>query len=297
MVFNLYEAARIRRREAHRPGTRKNLWSCQKLYLQFAIVFKIPILSPGVDDLAVFAEWLIAADLSVSMVQNYISAVKNMYLGWGTASALEIFDSYAWALTIKAINFSVRPKLDSRTAVSPQHLAAMVKVCSGNRSLLPLRVALIFGFMGFLRVSNLAPYTAEGFDCTRHTTRGDVKVTKAGIVLMLKWTKTRQAAKETAPVPLPALGDPDLCPLSALEEYVGTFPGLPPSPDSPLLVTTVEPMGKIVTVPMLRALMRRVAQAAGLAEQNYTPHSLRRGGASCSFHNGVPLDSIKRHGT
>ena len=75
--------------------------------------------------------------------------------------------------------------LDSRTAVSPQHLAAMVKVCSANRSLLPSRVALIFGFMGFLRVSNLAPYTADGFDRTRHITRGDVRVTKVGVVLML----------------------------------------------------------------------------------------------------------------
>ena len=46
-----------------------------------------------------------------------------------------------------------------------------------------------------------------------------------------------------------------------------------------------------------RALLRRAAAIAGLSACHFTPHSLRRGGASFSYAAGVPLDHIKLHGT
>ena len=37
----LREAAQHRRKEGYRPGTRKNLISCQMLFIQFALVYKV----------------------------------------------------------------------------------------------------------------------------------------------------------------------------------------------------------------------------------------------------------------
>ena len=58
-------------------------------------------------------------------------------------------------------------------------------------------------------------------------------------------------------------------------------------------LTTGSPTGKWVTVPMLRIIVRRAAHLAGLSAFGYTPHSLRRGGASFSYLAGVPVDHIR----
>ena len=150
-------------------------------------------------------------------------------------------------------------------------------------------------FFGFLRLSNLAPPTAGEFDPSRHTSWDDVVASKQGIIIKLKWTKTHQSVKGSTPVPLPALSGSPVCPRVAWEEYTGCLPGVPCSASTPLLLTTVSPVGLIVTAPKLRA--NRVAAAAGLLEVRLTPHSLRRGGATRSFLSGVPLAHIKAHGT
>ena len=136
----------------------------------------------------------------------------------------------------------------------------------------------MFGYLGYLRVSNLAPASAAEFDPSRHTTREDVLHSKQGILLSIKWTKTRQAAVFTAPVPLPALGTNPLCPLTIWREYEEVLSHMSLSPNAPLLLTATGPPGRTVTIPILRALLRRAAHLADLSSFHYTPHSLRRGG-------------------
>ena len=295
-TLNLYEAARKRRREAHRPGTRRNLAACQKLYLQFCLVYEVNILQPSTDDLAAFAEWLITANLAPSTIKNYLSAIKGLYLLWNIKPIIDIFESYAWSLTLRAIPFANRSPATVRPSMTFDHLLALVRVCS-HPSTWPLRVALSFGFLGYLRVSNLAPQTPSTFDQTRHTTWGDVVPTKDGIMLSLKWTKSRQTSDEAAPIPLPVILESEICPLSNWTEYVRRLAHLSPTHSTPLLLTTHPPVGRVITISALRALLRGAAEAAGLSHFHYTPHSLRRGGAAFSFSAGVPLEHIKYHGT
>ena len=169
--------------------------------------------------------------------------------------------------------------------------------CNREAALGSLKIALVFGYLGFLRVSNLAPYTCSEFDHTRHTTWEDIHPSRDGVLICLKWTKTRQAAPYTAPVPLSTLGSSELCPLTLWQDYVDRLSHLEISPQMPFWLTTGSPTGKWVTVPMLRIMMRRAAHLAGLSEFGYTPHGLRTGGASFSYLAGVPLDHIKFHGT
>ena len=56
-------------------------------------------------------------------------------------------------------------------------------------------------------------------------------------------------------------------------------------------------MGQVVTLPKLRSAFRDVMSATNLQQIGYTPHSLRRGGATLSFHAGVHVNAIKHHGT
>ena len=180
--------------------------SCQRLYIQFCLVSDFGMDSPHVDELRAFAEWLLQAGLGSSTIANCLSAVKTMYLTWDCPEAVHIFESYAWSLTLKAIKFAVRPATGGRSSVSYDHLLDLIRACEADNTLGPLKVALSFGYLGYLRVSNLAPYSRAEFDHTRNTTWEDVQPSKYGVMLALKWTKTRQAAPYAAPVPLPALG-------------------------------------------------------------------------------------------
>ena len=66
---------------------------------------------------------------------------------------------------------------------------------------------------------------------------------------------------------------------------------------TPLLRTTAHPRGRTISASMLTRSIREVINAAGLSHLGYTPHSFRRGGASCSHHDGAPMEAIKFHGT
>ena len=98
-------------------------------------------------------------------------------------------------------------------------------------------------------------------------------------------------------IPLSSLSDQRICPVAAWDLYRHMLPGINPSKTTPLLLTTAPPIGKTISASTLRAMFHRATQIAGLSDRNYTPHSLRRGGASFCFQAGVPLEHIKKHGT
>ena len=257
----------------------------------------IPPQSPTVDDLGAYVEWLVQDGLSPATIKNHMSAIKNLYLYWDIPKVTQIFESFSWSLTLRALKYASRVTFDNRTAITTAHLLALVRVCSGDTALLPLKIVLIFGFIGYLRISNLAQNTFNDIDVTRNTTWGDIWPSEDGIIFSLKWSKTRQCNINRVSIPMPALGQSELFPLRAWREYSTKLVGVNVSQDSPLLMSTVHPVGRPITVSIVRAFLRRDAEAAGLSSFAYTPHSLHRGGASCSFNLGVPLEHIKHHGT
>ena len=293
----LHTAALERRQQAVRPGTRKNLRACQTLFLQFCLQYGVDVESPTVDEVGALVELLLESWRSVPTVKNYCTAIKSLYVQWNNQNVVSTFESPTWRMMLRGITLSIGPSADRRTAVELEDLKAMIGVCNTDVSLLPLKVALLLGYSGYLRISNLAPPTMDQFDATRHTSWADVTPSKHGIMIALKWTKSLQAQKGTTPVPIPALKGSPLCPLQAWEEYTNALPGIEPTPNTPLLLTTSPIPGRIISVSVLRAMFSRTAGEAGLESKGYTPHSLRRGGATYSFTKGVPLQFIKQHGT
>ena len=178
-----------------------------------------------------------------------------------------------------------------------EDLIKLVAICDMDPSLVPLRVALVFGFLGYLRISNLAPPTAQSFDPAWHSFWADVRPCKQGLLLDLKWTKTLQIQQGVTTIPLVALLDNRICPVATWQLYHHMLPWIPPDRATPLLLTTAPPVGKSISASTLRAMFHRAADAAGLSSKRYTPHSLRRGGASFCFQAGVPLEHIKKHDT
>ena len=124
------------------------------LFIQFALVYAVDLQAPALDDFGAFAEFLLISGRSPATVKNYLSAVKILFQEWRVAAVVKDMSSPAWSLTLRAISYSVGPQPDHRSAVTKDDLIKLVAVCDTNPSLVPLRVALVFGFLGYLRIKH-----------------------------------------------------------------------------------------------------------------------------------------------
>ena len=216
---------------------------------------------------------------------------------WKKPNIVKLFHSDAWSMTLRGISNSVRPSLLNKSTMSIQDLVLAIKSCSLSLEFLPIKVGILFGFFGFLRVSNLAPLKVSDWDPTRHTTWEDIHASDKGILFKIKWSKTRQHSSDSAVIPLPALGDSPLCPLRAWWLYQAALASCDLQTPTPLLVSTSGSPGAPLTISKFRASFHQAMSLAGLSNRGYTPHSLRRGGASFSHQAGVLIPHIKTHGT
>ena len=135
----------------------------------------------------------------------------------------------------------------------------------------------MFSFLGYLRISNLAPPTARSFNPARHSSWADVRPCNQGLLLDLKWTKTLQTQHGVTTIPLAALQDQRICPLATWNLYKHMLPWVVSSRTTPILLTTAPPVGKTISASTLRAMFHRAIQAAGLADKNYTPTAFGEG--------------------
>ena len=167
--------------------------------------------------------------------------------------------------TLRAISNSAGPQPDHRSAVTKDDLLKLLAVCDTDPSLVPLRVALVFGFLRYLRIFNLAPPTAKSFDPPRHSSWADVKLGKE--------TETLQTQRGVTTIPMAALQDKRICPVSTWDLYRHMLPWVTPDSATPLLLTTAPLVAKVISASTLRAMFHKAAESAGLSAKQYTPHS------------------------
>jgi hypothetical protein len=159
---------------------------------------------------------------------------------------------------------------------------------------LVLRVAMTLGYFGMLRQSNLAPSQAKSWDPSRHTCRGDITFAKPGLVLNIKWTKSAQICNTTPLVPIPHVQGAITDPVAAYRHMLHIAPTR--HPEDPLLLLPARHGRRVITIHTLRKAFAQLLELADLSLSKYTLHSLRRGGATQSFHAGVHQMDVKRHG-
>jgi hypothetical protein len=158
----------------------------------------------------------------------------------------------------------------------------------------PMRCALLVSFFGMLRVSNLAPSSPAAVDPSRDTSRGDVFIRPPGLVIVLKWSKTLQTLGTTPLIPLPAIPGNPLDPVQAFKDLIAATPTV--HPKQPLLTYKLGSRLQVLTAPLLNKLLAEMLSVLHLDPQEYSFHSLRRGGATTAYHGGVKLQQVMRHG-
>ena len=252
---------------------------------------------PSLDDVGAFLEFLLTDHNSPATIQNYLTAVRAMYRWWARPDITQMLDSHGVQQMMKGIANTVCPPKDKRTAITPEHLCLILRTCDANREWLPAKMAISLAYFAYLRLSNLAPRTMSAFDPSRHATWADLQPRQQGLVLTLRWSKTRQHSTAPQDIPVSTLDDKQLCPKNTWLDYSSALREPYDPVATPLLRTTAHPRGRTISASMLTRSIREVINAAGLSHLGYTPHSFRRCGASWSHHDGAPMEAIKFHGT
>ena len=294
---DLLRRAADRRTHAFRPGTQANHERYMRSYVAFCLQYRIDDLAPTAQQLSAYVEFLLHSGISPSTIPNFLAGVKHYLQAAGMDST--VLTSYTLSLTLRSLRIDYSQTPNRKHPITLKQVRKLVDYC-GLKGLLgfTLRLAILLGFFGLLRISNLAPLTTSSFDPLRHSTRADLIVEAPGLQFTQKWAKNRQTSLPAGQVPqIPLVnlpGDP-LDPVQALLDLHNLTPTAGPT-DPMLLIPTLDGRFYIMDQRRLRAEFRQALIACDLDPRQYTPHSLRRGGATLLHHQGASRKDIKRQG-
>ena len=158
----------------------------------------------------------------------------------------------------------------------------------------PLHLVLIVCFMGLLRISNVGIPSVKKFDSTRNTQICDISDEGDAIKVLIKWSKTQQFDVDT--LLLPKACSDVICPVKAWRMYRNVYLDKNIDVSLPWLIERFEDTFIPLTIDSIRHKLLCLFERANMGKLRYTPHSLRRGGATFYAENGLPLPAIKRFG-
>lgn len=292
-ITALQRAMQKRRRAAYRPGTMKNQWLHIKMFVAFCLHFGLAYIQPTVNTICLYIEFLAQSLKSPASVRNYVAGISTFHKLMDLPC--QSLNAFPVELMLRAINLTLTLQPVKRLPITVKILRDVCGQCEKLGELgRTVKCALLFGFFGFLRRSNLAP--GNTFDRSRHTCRGDVLEAGGRLALLLKWTKTLQNRDKAFLVPLPTIPNHSLCPLAAYRRMCVDIPTT--DENQPLfMVRTASGSPQPLTDSHLARMFKNLLTAAGYNHQQYSLHSLRSGGASASFKANTDPLYIQRHGT
>ena len=291
------QRAATRRASAFRPGTVANHERYMRSYVAFCLTYQVDDLNPTPTQLSAYVEFLLQSGIAPVTIPNCLSGVRHYLQAAGMSDSS--LSSYTLGLTLRSLKIAYDVPPNRKKALTLHNLRQLADYCQ-LRGLLgfTLKLAILVAFFGLLRVSNLLPPTVSRFDPTRHSTRADLTLEEPGLQFAQKWAKNRQtqlAQQEVPKVPIPQLKDDPLDPVQAMIELYNLTPTALPH-DPMLLVPTPDGGFYVFDQCRFRQEFRQALISGDLDPQLYTPHSLRRGGATLLHKTGATLDDIKRQG-
>ena len=101
--------------------------------------------------------------------------------------------------------------------ISLDILLKIVQQCDYIYMCKVFKAVFLVAFLGFFKLSNLAPHYFSTFDFTRHLAGGDIIFDRKMVKILVKWSKTIQTRDHVKIISLPCLGRNPVCPYAALK--------------------------------------------------------------------------------
>ena len=154
-----------------------------------------------------------------------------------------------------------------------------------------MKALFLVAFFSFLRKSNLLDtYLAHHAHNIR---RSDMEFAKDSVILNVYRTKTLLFKNRILSIPIPAIPNLNLCPVTAFRNHII----LNPAPlGEPLFTVRDKDQYRPVSGRGANGFLKRCVESLGWSSAMFFMHSFRRGGATFAFRSGVPAQFIKSQG-
>ena len=151
-------------------------------------------------------------------------------------------------------------------------------------------VALLYGLHVLLQKSNLVPDSQPTFDPVKQLTRSSVCVAANALLVEVGWAKNLLVRSEILTYPIIPLQDDRICPVFWTIYMLSLVPA---GPKHPLFCYYKGHKLTNLTYPKLTAWLKIWVALAGENPNEFTSHSLRRGGCTFLYESNIPAQTIK----
>ena len=266
--LTLHRGARQRLRDAFRPKTQQCYHMLFRTFVGFCLCLSLNINEITSDDALSYLEYLATNNVSVNMIANHVSAVGANFVILGLSYHIWDHPSIRYFQKSLKINRPLAPTI--RNIIDIQTLTAMTKRCESLYLGSIFKSVFLIAFLGFLRLSNIAPHSVASFDPSRHQIQ----------------SKTLQTMDKVQVISLPRLKGSPICPHQALKQALKIYN---PLPASPLFQYRTVQGWLPLTDSKIRKVLAHVNSLLGLPPHFYTFHSFRRSGATLAYNANIPL--------
>ena len=263
-----------------------NLHSQWRSYYRFCDQFVLVPLPASPQTISSYASFLSCRTSSFAYILNHLNAICLLLLS----------SSFDVALTKKGLKRLLGTVSRQKHPITPamllsfrQHLDLTSPHQAGIWTLFTV------AFFSFLRKSNLVATLSTTFNPTQQLTREDMKFTDSGIILHIRWSKTRQHKEGLHIIPLPSIPHSPLCTVLGIRHY---FALVPAPPTAPFFCSPTNDGSSLapITAHQFSATIKRLVSGLGLDPSNYSPQSFHRGGATYAYQAGVLEHLLQLHG-
>lgn len=259
------------------------------MYIEFNCAHALQYDYPTISSICAFLHYLVLKYPNPSTILNNFGAVCSVL----TRMNIDIraFSSIHVRDFVQSIKQNIRHVPNRKLPVSYVMLIDIITHIYFDPEGPSVVLAVLLMYFLFLRQSNICPRNKSAFDRHRHLTRGDVILRPDGLVVGIKWSKTRQTTFASSAA-APALPGAITCPVMAYQRMLAIAPTVN-SHQALVCFRDSSPL----PLSYVKKVWDRALAHLGLAKGAYSLHSLRRGGASDIFNSGAAsIQDIRQHG-
>lgn len=283
------EKTRLTQKAAFRPGTFTNLKCQLKSYLLFCTKFNKDPFPVDQDTLSTYACFLAENFKSSASVRNYISGVKT----WATLFKFNVDEFYSPPIKLTLTGLD---KLNTRIPKQklPLQISDLNKIysCINQNDVQDIVIwtIILVAFFAMLRKSQFAGTSRKSFNKTEQLTRSDFTFSSKGMLISIQWSKTQQKHNQVHEIPVSSMAQSFLCPVSAYTRMINMIPGKSTDPAFGL----PDKHGNIIPLSKydIDCILHSLFEKCGINKNNYSFHSLRRGGATLAAAVGATDSEI-----
>jgi hypothetical protein len=155
---------------AYRPATLRAQKAAFIILASFCILYELRFPQVAVTTILSFIEFLADNKLAPATVKNYLCAIKANFrrLGIDTVN----FESNLIKLALRSLGRNATIRYKPKPILSITQVQQLLVAAYSQPLFNFFRLAVLFAFIGMLRISNITCISIENFDAIRHITRG-----------------------------------------------------------------------------------------------------------------------------